>query len=92
MKLQLPKPDGAEVKPADAKAAAAAALDQPDAAQIMRHGKGDLQVLLSAAHHQQLLRPQLIAMLGLAWHALASQLYSHEQVSIASGAPHRPLC
>ena len=47
MKLQLPKPDGAEVKPADAKAAAAAALDQPDAAQIMRHGKGDLQVLLS---------------------------------------------
>ena len=43
MKVPLPKAEGAESKPADAKAAAAAAAaaaDQPDAAQIMRHGKG----------------------------------------------------
>ena len=51
MKVQPPKPEGAEVKPADAKAAAAAAAaaaDQPDASQIMRHGKGILQALLAA--------------------------------------------
>ena len=51
MKVQLPKPEGAEVKPADAKAAAAAAAaaaDQPDASQIMRHGKGSVQALLAA--------------------------------------------
>lgn len=43
MKVPLPKPEGAEAKPADAKVAAAAAAiiaDQPDATEIMRHGKG----------------------------------------------------
>ena len=49
MKAQPLKPEGAEVKPADAKAAAAAAAsDQPDASQIMRHGKGSLQAMLAA--------------------------------------------
>lgn len=43
MKVPLPKAEGAEVKPADVKAvaaAAASAADQPDTSQIMRHGKG----------------------------------------------------
>lgn len=40
MKVQPPKLEGADVKPADAKAAAAA--DSPDASEIMRHGKGRL--------------------------------------------------
>jgi len=39
MKAPPVKDEAAEVKPADAKAAAAAS-DQLDAAQIMRHGKG----------------------------------------------------
>lgn len=37
MKAPLSKPEGTETKPADAKAAAA---DQPDASQMVRHGKG----------------------------------------------------
>jgi len=40
MKVPSVKDEAAEVKPADAKAAAAAASDQLDAVQIMRHGKG----------------------------------------------------
>ena len=41
MKVPSVKDEAAEVKPADAKAAAAAAAsEQLDAVQIMRHGKG----------------------------------------------------
>lgn len=54
--MKAPKPEGTEVKPTDAKTAAA---DQPDAvaSQLVRHGKGTLQARLAAcaaAHHQQL--------------------------------------
>lgn len=52
MKVPMPKAEGTESKPADAKAAAAAAAaaaDQPDAAQIMRHGKGALRISVTAA-------------------------------------------
>ena len=48
MKVPLPKPEGAELKPADAKvagAAAATATDQPDATEFMRHGKGSSWVI-----------------------------------------------
>lgn len=56
MKVPLPKAEGAEVKPADAKAVAAAAAlaaDQPDTSQIMRHGKGCYQKTSHCSRYMQ---------------------------------------